>query len=333
MPCVASPAQALARSMRCTGSLLLAALALASGAAFASDGVYRPPRNSAGQPDLQGMWDHTNATPLVRPKGFDTLVITAAQAVEIERRIAAVQEDRATPTEPTEYFNERRILPIRGELRSSIIVDPEDGRIPGTPLFQEWQSKVGWNVLNAMDGPEQRPTSERCLGNPASQPPHLYNPGTNLHQIVQTEDFVIFIAEWVNEARIIRLRSTHVPAAVTSWSGDAIAWWEGDTLVVETKYFTTSDTGRVASGVNFKVSPRTTVIERITRVSRDELNYVFTVEDPTYYTRPWRGETHFMRTDDRMFEYACHEGNTSLTYILQGARVRDGHWPLADAKP
>jgi hypothetical protein len=329
MPYAASPAQVLAHPTRYTWLFVLAALVLASGVAFSKDGAYRPPRLGDGRPDLQGMWDYTDATPLVRPRGFDTLVITADQAAEIERRIDAVQEDRETPTEPTEYFNERRICPIRGELHSSIIVDPEDGRIPGTPLFQEWQSKVGWSVLNAMDGPEQRPTSERCLGNPASQAPHLYNPGTNLHQIVQTEDVILFVAEWMNEARIIRLHSTHVPAAVTSWSGDSIAWWEGDTLVVETKYFTASDTGRVAPGVNFKVSPRTTVVERITRVSNDELNYVFTVEDPTYYTRPWRGETHFMRTDDRMLEYACHEGNSSLTYILQGARVRDGQWPPA----
>ena len=130
------------------------------------------------------------------------------------------------------------------------------------------------NVLNAMDGPEQRPASERCLGNPASQPPNLHNPGTNLHQILQTDDTVVFVAEWMNEARIIRLNSRHAPSAVTSWSGDSIGWWEGDTLVVETKYFTASDPGRVAGGLNFRVSPATTVVERITRVSADELNYV-----------------------------------------------------------
>lgn len=303
--------------------LLLTLSVLAAGPAFAGDTTYRAPRLADGRPDLQGLWDHTDATPLERPTGVDTLVITAAQAAAIEHSMNVVYESRAFPTEPTEYFNERRIQPIRGVLHSSIIVDPADGRIPGTPLFKQWEAKARASVVNAMDGPEQRPTSERCLGNPAAQPPNLYNPGTNLHQIVQTQDAVVFIAEWMNDARVIRLNSKHRPAAVTSWSGDSIGWWEGDTLVVETKHFTPSDTGRLATGITFMVSPQATVIERITRVASDELNYVFTVEDPAYYARPWKGETHFMGTTDRLLEYACHEANYSLTFILQGARVRD----------
>ncbi len=181
-------------------------------------------------------------------------------------------------------------------------------------------------VVNALDGPEQRPTSERCLGNPAGQPPNLYNPGTNLRQIVQTHDAVVIVAEVLQSLRIVRLNGAHAPAAVTSWSGDSIGWWEGDTLVVETKYFTPSDTGRIAGpqpGIAFQVSPATTVMERITRVSDEELNYVFTVDGPSYYTRPWTRETHLMRTDEHMLEYACHEGNYSLRFILQGGRARD----------
>ena len=218
------------------------------------------------------------------------------------------------------------MLPIRGELRSSIIIDPPDGRIPGTPAFKEWQVQARAAVVNALDGPEQRPTSERCLGNPAAQPPNLYNPGTNLRQIVQTKDAVVIVSEVMHFARIVRLNARHAPAAVTSWSGDSIGWWEGDTLVVETRYFTPSDIGRVAGpppGITFLVSPGATVTERITRVSDDELNYVFTVDDPAHYTRPWTGETHFMRTDDRLFEYACHEANYSMRFILQGGRARD----------
>jgi hypothetical protein len=305
--------------------LLIQFIALTVDPVLAGDAAYRPPRLANGRPDLQGTWDHIDATPLERPAGIETLVITAEQAAAIEQSIEAISESRASPTEPTEYFNERRIQPIRGELHSSIIVDPVDGRIPGTPLFNEWQAQARARLVNAMDGPEQRPTSERCLGNPAAQPPNLYNPGTNLHQIVQTQDAVVFIAEWMNTARIIRLGSRHAPAAVTSWSGDSIGWWEGDTLVVETQHFTPSDTGRVAAGVTFMVSPQATVIERFTRVANDELNYVFTVEDPAYYVRPWQGETHFVRSTDHLLEYACHEANYSLTFILQGARVRDGH--------
>jgi hypothetical protein len=302
---------------------LACAAALTVCAAAAAAAAYRPPRLEDGQPDLQGTWDHIDATPLERPGGYTTLAITAEQAAAIERHLVAVAEDRSTPTEPTEYFNERHMLPIRGEFRSSIVIDPPDGRIPGTPEFKAWQIKTRAAVVNALDGPEQRPTSERCLGNPAAQPPNLYNPGTNLHHIVQTKDAVVFLAEVMGYVRIIRLNVPHAPAAVTSWSGDSIGWWEGDTLVVETKHFTPSDSGRVAAGITFLVSPSATVTERITRVSVAELNYVFTVDDPSQYTRPWTGETHFMRSNDRLFESACHEGNYSLRFILQGGRAHD----------
>lgn len=312
--------------MRTFWPTLACAAALTVCASLGDAAEYRPPRLADGRPNLQGVWDHTNATPLERPPGFATLVIDAEQAAALEQLSLKFTEDRSVPTEPTEYFNERRVLPIRGELRSSIIVDPPDGRIPGTPEFKEWQVRARAAVMNALDGPEQRPTSERCLGNPAAQPPALYNPGTNLRQIFQTQDAVVIVAEVMGFARIVRLNAIHAPAAVTSWSGDSIGSWEGDTLVVETRYFTPSDTGRVAGpppGIAFRVSSGTIVTERITRVSDDELNYVFTVDDPAHYKRPWTGETHFMRTDDRMLEYACHEANYSLRFILQGGRARD----------
>ena len=303
-------------TVACVAALTVCAAPLAAG-------EYRPPRLEDGHPDLQGVWDHIDATPLERPAGFTTLAITAEQAAAIKRLSVEIAEDRSTPTEPTEYFNERHMLPIRGEFHSSIVIDPPDGRIPGTPQFKQWQVKTRAAVVNAVDGPEQRPTSERCLGNPAAQPPNLYNSGTNLHQIVQTKDAVVFLAEVMGFVRIIRLDARHAPGAVTSWTGDSIGWWEGDTLVVQTRSFSPSDIGRVAAGITFMVSTGATVTERITRVSDAELNYVFTVDDPSHYARPWTGETHFMRTDDRLFESACHEANYSMRFILQGGRARD----------
>jgi hypothetical protein len=128
------------------------AIALIAGAA-ANGAGYQPPRLVDGRPDFQGNWDHVDATPLERPPGFDTLVITAAQAAEIERGIERLEEDRATPTEPTEYFNERRIRPIGGELRSSVIIAPPNGRVPWTPRFGEWQKIARHGILNAMTAP------------------------------------------------------------------------------------------------------------------------------------------------------------------------------------
>jgi hypothetical protein len=265
-----------------------------------------------------------NSTPLERPPGFTTLTIDAEQAAAIVRALEHVAEDRSRPTEPTEYFNTRQLLPIRGELRSSIIVDPPDGRIPWTPAFKQWPARARAAMINAVDGPEERPPSERCLGNPAAQAPNLYNPGTNLRQIVQTADAVLIVSEVMHFARIVRLNARHAPAAVTSWAGDSIGWWEADTLVIETRYVTSSDNGRIAGAtITFLVAPTTTVTERLTRVGENELNYVFTVEDPAFYTQPWTGETHLARTSDQMLEYACHEANYSMRYVLQGGRVND----------
>jgi hypothetical protein len=304
-------------------SPLACAAALSVLAAPSAAAEYRPPRLADGHPDLQGVWDFVNATPLERPPGIATLTITREQAADIDRALEQVAEDRSLPAENTDYFNQRRLLPIRGELHSSIIVDPPDGRIPGTAAFKQWQMRARADVIDALDGPEQRPTSERCLGNPAAQPPNLFNPGTNLRQIVQTRDAVLIESEVIHFARIVRLNAQHAPAAVTSWSGDSIGRWEGDTLLVETKHFTPSDNGRVTSGITFLVSPAATVTERITRVAEDELSYVFTVDDPAHYTQPWTGETNLMRKNENLLEYACHEANYSLRFILQGGRARD----------
>jgi hypothetical protein len=295
--------------------------------ATAKEGAYHLPRLPDGQPDFQGSWEHIDAAPLERQAGISSLVLTAAEAAQMEAMIAKAAEESTTPTDSLDYFNERRLTPFRGEFHSSIIVEPQDGKLPWVPAAKDWQAKARAAVLNGMDGPEQRPTSERCLGNPAVQPPMLFNLGTNLHQIVQTKDTVVFASEWMGSARIIRLNSKHLHAAITSWLGDSIGWWEGDTLVVETKNFTPNDSGRIAMPNAYMISSGATVKEWITRVSDKELNYVFTVDDPDYYSRTWKGETHFMRTADQMLEYSCHEGNDSIAYNLRGARIKDGQWP------
>jgi hypothetical protein len=123
---------------------------------------------------------------------------------------------------------------------------------------------------------------------------------------------------------MIRMNGTHSPEHLTSWLGDSIGRWEKDTLVVETKYFSPNSAVRLRGRNNlFLVSPQTVVIERFTRVSDRELNYVFTVSDPTYYTRPWTGETHPLRSTKRMFEFACHDGNYSMRDMLEAARAND----------
>jgi hypothetical protein len=307
--------------MRPSTCTVLVVLSCAAGAA---ERPYTPPRLDNGQPDMQGVWIASNATPLQRPPGFTTLAIDEAQAAKLLAAMDARAEDRDTPTEPTEYFDRPSIERTRGELRSSIIVDPPSGLIPGNELYQRLFPQAMASVLNAMDGPEQRPAPERCLASQTTQPPILsIRSGVNLHQIVQTDDSFVFTSEFVNTARIIRLSSRWMPAAVTTWLGDSIGRWEGDVLVVQTRGFTPMDHLRAGIGNGFLVSPRTLVTERFERVAADRIDYTFTVEDPTFYTQPWTGESQFLRRDEQVLEYACHEANYSLIHILEGARERE----------
>ena len=288
--------------------------------ASAEHSAYQPPRHDDGRPNFEGIWVNTNATPLVRPSGYTELVISETQAREIDSRRIAGDEDRSTPTEPTEWTDERRIERVSGTLRSSIIIEPTDGQIPGNEAFRKRVAAVPAAILHAMDGPEQRPNSERCLGSQAAQPPILSIATDNLHLIIQTAETTVFFSEWLHEARVIRMDARHSHPAITSWLGDSIGWWDGDTLVVETRYFTPSDKARTSPAGIFLVSPATTVTERFTRISREEMNYRFTIEDPSWYERPWTGETHFLLSDQRLLEAACHEGNYNMRFMLEAAR-------------
>lgn len=300
---------------------ILASLTFTSGVTLAAERVYSPPRLEDGHVDLQGMWALTNITSLERAAHFKTLVISATQAEirNAQRSTILKEELRASD----QFVDTLFVEPILGELHSSIIIDPQDGLIPGTALFHRLRAERRAALLTAFDGPEQRPTSERCLQQFDSAPPILFNASESLHYIVQTPGVVVMAAEAMHDTRIIRMNAKHRPATIQSWLGDSVAAWEGDTLVVETKYFARSSEAR-ASGANvYFVSPQTTVVERFTRVSDDELHYVFTVDDPAYYTRTWTGENSFRRSWEKMFEVACHEGNYSLGYALQGARAQE----------
>jgi hypothetical protein len=284
---------------------------------------YTPPRLPDGQIDLQGVWSHKNITPLERPADINSFVISREDAAQLQARILAKSEDLSKPAEPSVYFWERGIEPIRGEYRSSLITDPADGKIPSNDHFKARAKAAGAAVLTAFDGPEQRPGSERCLAAISAAPPVTVVPAADLRQIVQTANTIVIASEELHEARVVRMNATHAPAAVVSWLGDSIGWWDGPTLVIETKHFAPTSAARAGPASLFFVGPQTTVTERITRVSADELSYVFTVEDPTFYTQPWKGETRFGRSDEHLLEYACHEGNYSLGYALMSARALD----------
>ncbi len=221
---------------------------------------------------------------------------------------------------------------IDGQWRTSIITDPPNGRYP--PVTQETQEdRAGsaaffrpntgtawWLVENGLDAPgpyddpEIRPLAERCLLSFSSTAPMLPGLYNNLKRIVQTDDQVMILSEMVHDVRIVRMNAEHAPAEIRFWLGDSVGHWEDDTLVVDTTNFTdTPPLGQASRNLH--------VVERFTRIDADTLRYHFTVEDPTVWTGPWSGEYTWPATDQRVYEYACHEANYSFHGILGGARI------------
>jgi hypothetical protein len=284
--------------------------------------AYRAPRSADGHADFQGIWKNSNLTPLERPEGFTQLAITAADAARLEADYLVPSGGPNQPDDPGREMEVRSIERIRGELRSSQIIDPPDGRIPWNEAYKKQTSALRHAASSVFDNPEQRPPLERCVGSNGA-PPMQPNPEGNYYQFVQTPDTTVILSEVSHDARMVHMNTMHSPAAIVSWLGDSIGWWEKDTLVVETRHFAPNSAVRMNARYLLLVSPQTVVIERFTRVSDHELNYVFTVSDPTYYTRSWTGETHLLRSSHKMFEYACHEGNYAMRNILEAARAQD----------
>jgi hypothetical protein len=227
-----------------------------------------------------------------------------------------------------------QLILVDGQKRSSLVMDPPDGKIPArTPEARQRNARfaAGGAVApdasesaasgppGAFDGPELRPLAERCLlgfGNtsgPPTLPNYFYN---NLKQIVQTKDTVILLNEMVHDARVVRMNAEHLPQTIRKWMGDSVGHWEGDTLVVDTTNFT-NKTRYNGSGEQLHV------VERFTRVDPKTVLYRFTVEDPTTWERSWTGEYPWRATDEKLYEYACHEGNYSLGGMLRGARQKE----------
>jgi hypothetical protein len=310
-------------------------LMCASGA-FAQQPQWRAPRTADGHPDLQGMWTSATITPLERPDEYQgRRALTVEEAARLEHAEASLVSNSAKPTDLQQqlpgdckefgrgcgynnFWLDRgsQVVTIDGEKRTSLLVDPPDGKIP--PLTAERKQYMATRARQNFDGPEARPLGERCLlafGSSSGPPmlPVLYN---NHYQIVQSKDAVMILVEMVHDARLVRLGGTHVASSVRKWMGDSVGHWEGETLVVETTNFTDHE--------SFRGTTRDArVIERFTRVAPDKIHYRFTVEDPQAFTHAFTGELPFYRTDDPIYEYACHEGNYALRGILGGAREQE----------
>lgn len=313
--------------------VLIGALLATALAANAHAAGYHAPRNAFGQPDLEGMWDNGWLTKLERPAQYAAGEISEAEAMAYEAHPPPVVVDDVGGNESEIWEMGGRLARIGGRPRMAIITVPADGKLPYSEAGRAKVDAVVGAATKNFDNPEPRNTSEQCLIANSIGPPMLIGLYANNIQIVQTGDSVVLMLEWNHEARIVRLGDrTHLPAAIRPWMGDAVGWWEGETLVVETTNFNDRQEPRRSGRETYYLSPGSKVIERFTRTSPTEILYQFSVEDPATFRQVWRGELPMVATSVRTFEFACHEGNYSLPNILAGARAGErGPSPTASA--
>ncbi len=236
------------------------------------------------------------------------------------KRMSAMADSILDP-EVLELAHSTDGLPIvRGERRTRNVVLPADGRLPYTRDARKRSSRRG--PAFDLDNHEERPNWERCITSLGLPPvTGIGTTSVNPRHIIQTPNQIVLHTEYGDEARIIPFSTTHLPPELHSPLGDSIARWEGETLVIETIGLPERD--RVRAFSNLIVPGDSKVIEWFTRVSENELLYQYTVEDPKTYSAPWRAEYSLYKTEQRMFEHACHEGNYSLPHILQAQRLAD----------
>ena len=334
---------------RClVASLALAALVvLAPAASQAQEEGWTVPRTAAGQPDLQGVWDFRTLTPLQRPANRAEATLTAEEAAEIEARsvaaAAAADQPSEVRTEPLpagqdvggyNAFWFDRGAGVVDDRRTSLIVDPPNGRVPALRQGARHQiGSLGEDFASArpilyraggagVDGPEDRGLAERCLLGFNSGPPMLPGGYNQNMQLFQTPDHVVILNEMVHDSRIVPLDGRpHLPDDMRQWMGDSRGYWDGDTLVVETTNFTDRTASfnpsvmeAMGTGENMRL------IERFTRVDDETLSYEYTVYDPSTFAQPITAEIPMKQGAAPLFEYACHEGNYGLLNILRGAR-------------
>lgn len=315
-------------------SLVVGGVALTAGAVAAQRGRSAdaaPLRTPWGHPDLQGIWDRHSITPLERPKEFEGReFFTDEEIARLEKQALVANTDEARQEDiardvATAYndFWWDRATRVTSTRRTSLIIDPPDGRVPPlTPEAEERARREATRAVGSLgsggrgaDNPEDRSLWERCI---TQGTPRLAAGAYNANmRIVQSPDHVVILHEQIHEARIIPLNGLpRVPSNVRLWLGDSRGHWEGNTLVVETMNF--------SDKTNFRGSTdRLHMVERITRVDADALDYEVTFTDPTTWTRPWTVQMRMPKTQGEIYEYACHEGNYGLRGILAGARAEE----------
>jgi len=324
--------------------IIVAALAIASTTlVIAQSPTYRAPRTPDGQPDIQGFWTNATYTPLERPAGVTKQYYTPQEAEAAIKKAALAENAQTTPGTTadvhydfSQFGLDRSQSTFVRSLRTSLIVDPPDGKIP--PFTEEGKRRLAAREEEAKklggrwDSAQSNQLDDRCIIMAGPGPPMMDSAYNSNYHIVQTAGYVMILTEMIHDARIVPLdpsTSSGSPRAesrgdgrlladprVRQWMGVSRGRWDGDTLVVETTNFNGKNPFR-GSDENLKV------IERLRRVADDTIEYQFTIDDPTMWARPWTAESAMKKTVGPIFEHACHEGNFGLYNTLVGARLEE----------
>ena len=305
------------------------------------------PRTPEGQPDLQGVWANNTATPLERPEELgDKATLTDEELARLQERysrlfasgesdaafadsvfVAALSDQESFSSRDTTTGNYNQFWLVDRDFadnRTSLVVDPPNGRLP--PLTPAAQRLVDARAAHLADNPASswtdRRLQERCI---TFGMPNLFAGYNSYYQIIQTPGHVVFLHEMIHDARIVPLDGPpHVDGAIRQWHGDARGYWDGDTLVVETRNFSPQADSPAALYTRVRGSAeQLRLVERFTRVGPDTLRHELTVEDPGTYTASWTAMIPLARKDELLFEYACHEGNIGMEGILAGHRAEE----------
>ena len=317
---------------------------IAAQAPEARSDTWTPPRTAAGHPDLQGVWMNNTATPFERPEeleGRRSLTDAEVEALQeaagtlfngeadaafgdaVFKAALAQTDGQGVDIKATNGFdvvtgnyNQFWLVDREFDGRTSVVVDPPDGRIPPlTPAARDRRAAAAEHRrMHPADGPEDLPLGHRCVNFGVPKVGAGYN---SYHQIFQTRDHVAILSEMAHDARIIPIDGhPHVADGIRQWNGDARGRFEGNTLVIETRNFSPKSQFR---GANEQLY----LVERFTPVGPNSLRYEFSVTDPTTWTRSWTGMIPFERSDEAIYEYACHEGNEGLPGALRGYRAQE----------
>jgi hypothetical protein len=315
--------------------LVIAFIAYLGSAAANPEATYTTPRTWHDQPDLQGVWYFGSTTPFTRPTELgEQAVYSPEEARAIEEKALQSKLSQEAPLDPDRAapelgafvgfeadFNFARLRhemqAVQGEYRTSLIVQPANGQLPSREGFKDFHAKRRESGVEAYDGPEAQDAGERCLTGGMPVPSLYPSPWNANMQIVQNQDYVMIQTEMIHDARIIKLSGSHLGDHMMYWYGDAIGYYEGDTLVVHSKNFRAEH-----SNFLMRSSEKLEVTERFTRVGEDEIFYQVIVDDPLAHTEPFVVERTISRRphNEPIYEFACHEGNYSMKWVLTGAR-------------